>query len=398
MRSSMALIASSAFVLASCSTPEPQSHKVNYGIRLPDGELGLEPLPPDAPIPDYSIAWQERHLMMDSIRNSLTYLAAPSSHNYFPYGPISHTHMVDSLERFYELLETSTSADQFRSQVADEFEVWVARGRKNSGDVLFTGYCRPLFRGSLHQEGPYQHPLYKLPPDLVKGDGGSILGRRTEGGAVVPYYSAAELQKNGHLDGLELVWLEDPFNAYIAQVQGSAIIELPDGQRMEIGYAGKNGHEYVSIGLKLIEEGKIHRDRLSLDSLQKYFRDHPAEVDRVLPMNPSFVFFQPSEGGPFGSLGQQVLPRRSVATDKTVFPRAGLIYCEVRLPEYDSNGRLLQRPMRFFTCDQDTGGAIRSAGRCDVFLGTGDEAMARAGQVFSVGRLFYLFLKRGSYS
>ncbi len=46
-----------------------------------------------------------------------------------------------------------------------------------------------------------------------------------------------------------------------------------------------------------------------------------------------------------------------------------------------------------FACDQDRGGAIRAAGRCDIFRGTGDEAGKMAGHTFAEGRLYYIFLK-----
>jgi len=50
---------------------------------------------------------------------------------------------------------------------------------------------------------------------------------------------------------------------------------------------------------------------------------------------------------------------------------------------------------RGFALDQDTGGAIRAPGRCDVYMGQGDEAGHLAGQTYQEGRLYYLFL-RGS--
>lgn len=398
MRVSTSFALAAALAAGCASQPQPPAPSGNpflddFGQALPPGELGLAPLPAGAALPDFSIAWNDRARLAASVRNSLGYLAAPSSHKYFPYGEITHARMTASLERFLELLENSAGADDFRAQVVREFDVWMARGRSNTGDVLFTGYCRPILRGATTSGGAYQYPLYGLPDDLVKGTDGEILGRRTADGAIVPYYTAGELLQNNHLAGREIVWLDDPFDCYIAQVQGSALVELPDGSLMEVGYAGKNGHEYRSIGMILVEEGRIGKSQLSLATLRQYFRDHPEEVQRVLPMNPSFVFFQSTSGGPFGSLGQPVTDMRTLATDKDVFPRAGLCYVEVRLPAYDERGQLLQRPMRFFACDQDRGGAIKSAGRTDVFIGTGDEATARAGHVYSIGRLYYLFLK-----
>lgn len=376
-------------------TPPAESGERDYARQLPPGELGLVPLPAEEPAPDFSIGWHERGRLSEAVQYSLDYLSKPSSKGFFPYGPITHERMVASLRRFQELLDTSASAEEFRAALMSEFEVWMARGRENSGEVLYTGYCRPIFNGSLTRTEKFCYPLYGLPDDLEKGADGAILGRRTESGDVVPYYTAAELRENGHLDGLELVWLDDPFDAYIAQVQGSALIRLPDETMLEVGYAGKNGHEYRSVAQVMIDEGRIPRSRVSLTVLQEYFERNPGEVERLVPMNPSFVFFQESQGGPYGALGVPVTEGRSLATDKDAFPRAGLAYCEVRLPAGDGTAALVQRPYRFFSLDQDRGGAIRSAGRCDVFLGTGDEALARAGHTLSVGRLYYLFLKEG---
>ncbi len=364
-----------------------------FAVELAPGELGLSRLSASE-APDFSAGWHQRDDLATSVLNSLSYLAAPSSKQYFPFGPITHEQMVASLERFLDLLETSTSAESFAQSLAAEFEVWMSRGHDNTGEVLFTGYGRPILSGSKQKTGKHQWPLYRLPKDLIKAKDGSILGRKTARGTIVPYYTHRELMEGNMLAGQEFVWLDDPFDAYIAQVQGSALIELQDGSFMEAGYAGKNGHEYQSIGKFLIDEGRLSKADLSLTKLQEYFRDHPSEVSRVLPQNPSFVFFQSSEGGPFGCLGRQVTPMRSLATDKDVFPRGGLVFCEVRLPVLDEDGILVQRPQRFFALDQDRGGAIRSAGRCDVFLGTGPEAMQKAGHVLSVGRMYYLVLRK----
>jgi membrane-bound lytic murein transglycosylase A len=46
-----------------------------------------------------------------------------------------------------------------------------------------------------------------------------------------------------------------------------------------------------------------------------------------------------------------------------------------------------------FMLDQDTGGAIRAPGRCDLYLGTGPMAEILAGRQFAEGKLYYLFLK-----
>lgn len=382
--------------------PPPQAIEEGspYDYQLGAGEVGLVPLPFGEPWPDFSIGWQMREELLAAADASLNYLSKPSSQGFFPYGEadeITHDRMVRSIEKFREVLTTATSAEDFLGKLNRDFEVWVARGRSNSGDVFFTGYGTPILDGSRERGGPYQYPLYLKPDDLEKDPkSGEILGRKLSDGTYVPYYTAAELRDNGVLAGKELVWLTNPFDPYIAQVQGSAVIRLPDDSLYEIGYAAKNGHQYKSIGMILIEEGKIAKQQLSLQKLRDYFEQNPAEAERVLPMNPSFVFFQESTGGPYGSLGQPVTAMHSIATDKDVFPRAALAYVETRLPDFTADGQLVQRPTRFFALDQDRGGAIRSAGRCDVYMGLGDEAMARAGYVMSRGRMYYLFVKEGS--
>ena len=388
--------------LAACVVPPAEDGNDSlseYDYQLAPTEAGIVPLPLGEAWPDFSMGWQRRDELAEAAGYSLAYLGKPSSQGYFPYGPndeITHERMVASLEAFRDVLHESRSAEEFLDRLEQDFEVWVARGRTDTGDVYFTGYGTPILDGATERGGPYQYPLYRKPEDLVKEDDGTSRGRALGDGSFAPYWTHRELLDGGHLDGLELVWLTHPFDAYIAHVQGSAVIRLPEGELMEVGYSAKNGHEYRSIGMALVEEGKMTSDQLSLQKLRDYFAANPEEVDRVLPMNPSYVFFQASAGGPYGCLGQPVTAGHSIATDKDIFPRAAVVYVEARLPEYDVDGELVQRPARFFAFDQDRGGAIRSAGRCDIFLGLGDQAMARAGYVSSRGRLYYLFLREGA--
>ena len=43
--------------------------------------------------------------------------------------------------------------------------------------------------------------------------------------------------------------------------------------------------------------------------------------------------------------------------------------------------------------DQDSGGAIRAAGRCDLYMGVGPQAEQLAGHQLYPGRLYYLALR-----
>lgn len=50
-------------------------------------------------------------------------------------------------------------------------------------------------------------------------------------------------------------------------------------------------------------------------------------------------------------------------------------------------------PFEQLMFDQDTGGAIRTAGRADLYLGVGPSAESRAGVTRQEGQLLYLFLR-----
>jgi len=258
--------------------------------------------------------------------------------------------------------------------------------------VLFTGYYRPIFEARLKPDGEFRYPLHRLPPDLVKDEDGETLGRRTPEGKIVPYWTRGEIMR-GALKGYELCWLRRPFEAYVVTVQGSGKLRLEDGSYLEIGYAGNNGYPYRSVAQMLVNDGKLQPEEISLQRLLRYFEEHPEDVDVYLPKNPRYIFFREEKGGPRGSLNVPVTPYRTIATDKSIYPRACLAYLVTELPRREDD-QIVQRPYEGFALDQDTGNAIRAAGRCDIFMGTGPEVEALAGRTFAEGRLYYLFLKK----
>ena len=160
---------------------------------------------------------------------------------------------------------------------------------------------------------------------------------------------------------------------------------MPDGKIESVGYAAHNGWEYKSIVPKMIADGKLSQKNINLKAMIGYFMVHRDEVDEYINQNPRFVFFRSEEGEPRGSLNEPVTPFRTIATDKSIYPRAMFSFVSVNL----------DRPVGF-ALDQDTGGAIRAAGRCDVYMGVGDRAGELAGGTYREGRLYYLFIKPDS--
>jgi membrane-bound lytic murein transglycosylase A len=332
----------------------------------------------------------DRAALIRAIDHSLAYLRTPeaaAAYQQYPIPGITRQRVQRSLERFRQLLQTTNSATELQTAVQREFEFYQSIGTDGRGTVSFTGYFEPVYAASRTPTAEYRYPLYRMPPDLDQWALPHPTRRQLEG--------EDGLQgMQGRLRGLELVWLRDRLEAYLVQVQGSARLQLTDGTTMSIGYAGRTDYPYVSIGRELVNDGKFREEELTLPIVIEHFRNHPADLNLYLPRNDRFVFFQETGGTPAtGSLGVPVTANRSIATDKTLMPPGALALIQTQLPDADGSGGFSQRFVNRYVLDQDTGGAIRGAGRVDIFMGTGTSAGDRAGLINTPGTLYYLLLK-----
>jgi len=375
-----------------CKTAPPEKPKTPYDRPLPPGQFALRKIINPNEIPDFSMACRDLAGMQTAISHSMNYLQKPSSRQYYPIGEITHSMAMESLKAFSEMLDSGMAGAQLNQAIRQRFDVYISIGCDDQGTVLFTGYYTPIFPGSLTRSERFRYPLYKQPDDLVKGPDGMILGRRLPDGQIGPYPSRAVIEDSRMLRGTELIWLSDPFETYIAHVQGSAKLRMPNGELTTVGYAANNGHEYQSVAQELVKDGKIPADRISLAAMIDYFKRYKDQVSTYVRRNARFVFFQKEDGPPRGCLNEPVTPYRSIATDKSIFPRASLAFITTNLPRA-IGGRVANQVYSGFALDQDAGGAIRAPGRCDVYMGEGDLAGQLAGQTYQEGRLYYLFLK-----
>ena len=207
----------------------------------------------------------------------------------------------------------------------------------------------------------------------------------------MPYAIRAEIEDSNLLAGTELVWVEDDLSAYIIQVNGSAKLTFPDGSVHYIGYAGKTDQPYVGLGKSLVEAGLIPKDRISLSAIRDLYRRDPEAVRQYMRRNACYVFFQEYDGGnwPSGSLGVRVTEHTTLATDKRIYPRGGLVFVDTQAITFARGSQRFQR----FMFDQDTGGAIQAPGRADIFMGIGPSAEILAGGQYAEGTLYYFVLR-----
>jgi membrane-bound lytic murein transglycosylase A len=366
--------------------------KPQYDRPLPPGQYALRKITDPAMIPDITFACYETLDLRQSIDYSLRYLNKPSSKKYYPSGDITHERALASLNALAKLLDSGLAGRPLAAAIKEQFEFYQSIGCDDIGTVLYTGYYTPIFNGSFKQTDVYKYPLYKQPKDLVKGDDGIILGRKMADGSYTPYPARRELEESGQLKGLELAWFSDPFEVYIAQVQGSAKIRTDDGNLTTLGYAANNGHEYHSVPEEMIKDGVMARENLSLQTMIDYFKANPQKVNDYVYRNPRYVFFQFDTGEPRGSLNEPVTTMRSIATDKSIYPRACIALVKTTLPRMVGTNVALRQYIGF-ALDQDTGNAIRAPGRCDVYMGVGDDAAKLAGHVYEEGKLYYIFVK-----
>jgi membrane-bound lytic murein transglycosylase A len=375
-----------------CRTPTKETKETSYDRPLPPGQHALRKITNPHEIPDFTMACLNLTDLRQAIDHSRSYLNKPSSQQFFPVSGITHSQALESLDAFAEMLDSGLRGPQLNQAIQEKFDVYISIGCDDQGTVLFTGYYTPIFNGSLTRTERFEYPLYKQPDDLVKGPTGEILGRRRSDGTVTPYPPRSVIEGSGMLRGNEIAWLGDPFEAYIAHVQGSAKLQLPDGKLTTIGYAANNGHEYESVAQALVRDGRISGDKISLSAMIDYFKRYKDQIDMYVSRNPRFVFFKQEAGPPLGCLNEPVTTLRSIATDKSIFPRASLTFISTTLPQAMGT-TVVNRLYSGFALDQDAGGAIRAPGRCDVYMGIGDMAGKLAGQTYQEGRLYYLFLK-----
>ena len=238
--------------------------------------------------------------------------------------------------------------------------------------MLFTGYFEPELNGSRTRTPNVRYPLYRKPPEVRNGQ---------------TWFSRAQIEEQNLLAGrgLEIAWIDDPVDVFFLHIQGSGRVRLQDGNLIRVGYGGKNGHNYRSIGQELVRRGVYAAHQVSAQVIRNWVKRNPVEGAELLRHNPSYVFFRevnsvPASRGPLGAMNRSITTMRSIAVDPA--------YVTLGAPVWIEKGGA--NPLRRLMIAQDTGSAIKGAQRADIFYGTGEEAGLEAGKVRDPGRMMVL--------
>ncbi len=253
-----------------------------------------------------------------------------------------------------------------------------------SGEVegLLTGYFEPVLAGSRTASTEFSVPLYQPPPGLAQRK---------------PWYTRQEIDTlevaQAALKGREIVFLADPVDALMLQIQGSARVRVSqsDGSQrlMRLAYAGSNDQPYRSVGRWLLDQGAV-RDA-SWPAIKNWAAQNPGRINELLWSNPRTVFFREEAmsgsddgSGPRGAQGVPLTPGRSIAVDPASIPYGTPVWLA-------SSGASINLQKLVFA--QDTGSAIVGPVRADYFAGSGPVAGELAGRLKQPLHLWVLWPK-----
>jgi membrane-bound lytic murein transglycosylase A len=295
-----------------------------------------------------------------------------------------HTHTFKPLcEKAYSLPTpiSNSAATHFFETYFTPYQVNDPSTQSTQG--LFTGYYAPSYSASRVPTTEFNTPIYGKPYHYATAIKNHSLPSRAE----IAHHQVKDFAPI-------LAYVRSRIDRFFLQIQGSGILSFPDGTSLLLGYAGENGYPYEPIGKDLIQMGEIPKKNISMQSIQGWLYAHPARVDEILNLDPSFVFFRALNfNEPIGAEGVPLTPRSSIAVD-TAFTKLGTpVYISTYYPKISHETIVSGEPLRHLFIAQDVGGAIKNPIRADIFFGTGNHAEWLAGHMQSPGKMWVLLPK-----
>jgi len=248
--------------------------------------------------------------------------------------------------------------------------------RGNTNKSKFTGYYTPIISAQLHSDEVYRYPIYSSP--MYKQRQLS----RTE-------ITAGALANQG----LEIAWTNDPLGLFYIQIQGSGIIELPNGETQSLKFDGSNEKPFISIAKYMQNNGLLNTNP-SRKAIKQWLDANPSEMDNILNINPRYVYFSLNDDVIKTASGVPIIEGHTVAVDTNYIPFGSVILAEV--PIINSLGQTVGNEWRVLF-PQDRGNAIKGPGRMDIYTGVGESAREMANSLTGYGKA-YLLLNKPQYN
>ncbi|KTC82475.1 murein transglycosylase A [Legionella cherrii] len=275
-----------------------------------------------------------------------------------PSHPINTQHIKLKARDWHPACKAALALESVSEDSAKEFfEKWfhpIEFAQKKPVHGLFTGYYMPKIKGTLTKSTKYNTPIYGLPKGKYST---SYTREQIDNGA---------LKKKAPV----IAWIHSPAERLFLEIEGSGVIQLPNGENIYLGYAGENGAPYTSIAKIMINKGIMNRHNASKAAIIRYLEKHPEKAKTIIQKNKSFVFFEDlKEPMALGAQGMALTPGYSLAVDKKWIPLGAPLWLDTKRPDKkdQANEKQFQRLM----IAQDTGGAIRGFMRGDIYWGSG---------------------------
>ena len=234
----------------------------------------------------------------------------------------------------------------------------------------FTGYYTPIIEASLRPTAEYRYPIYKSP----MASSLRLLTRSQINRGVL------------NNRGLEIAWTNDPVGLFYLQIQGSGVVQLQNGQRINLRFDGSNEKPYRSIAKYMQQKGYLRGD-LGRKAIQNWLTTYPQHLQEVMNSNPRYVYFKQSDTALITASGLPIVPGLSVAVDTDFIPFGSVLLAEV--PILNSKGQKLGAEWKILL-PQDRGIAIKGPGRMDIYTGKGESARLAANSLTGFGQAFLL--------
>lgn len=334
------------------------------------------PAPRIAPAPLSSLSgWeQEDHLAaLDAFRAGCGAARDPAMRNLCGYARSLRAPDADAARVFFEgnfraepVPDTPGATGVLTAYFAPEYE---ARDR---ADAQFSAPVRPRPTRSVEMAAPVDSD--DAIDALLSRDQPSRRAVRVD----LSNADRATIERSP-ADGA-LGWMR-PEDLFFLQIQGSGVLTFPDGRRMKASYVADNGRPFVAIARPMVAQGLLRGSGASGDAIRDWLASHRgAEADRIMWLNPRYIFFglSPDDGQePAGAAGIPLPAGRAIAVDPSRHSYGEVFWIDAEAPVLAGAAKTYRR----LAMALDTGSAIRGQVRADLYIGRGAVAGNEAGRV-----------------
>ncbi|MBU1247734.1 MAG: MltA domain-containing protein, partial [Proteobacteria bacterium] len=287
-----------------------------------------------------------------------------------------------SIEKMLEILPQLDRRPELLAQKFTWFELMPT--------PIMSGYYTPELEASLTRRPGYDVPIYSKPRDLKIQQGSTGTGPRfyrVEKGKTLPYYSRREIEAGAIKDQAKVIaWTREPYDLFNLQVEGAGRLVLPDGTIRTVVYEAKNGRKFKGLGAILRDRKLLPPEKLTLPHIRAFCKKNPALAKELMAENESYIFFRFGEVGAEGTIGRQLTPMVSLATDPRLLPLGTMVVMNTDIP---ADGGYGLRKVRGLGLAQDTGAAIKGA-RLDYYVGEGERAESVGCRIWNEAKIYLL--------